>query len=191
VPIVVLVAAIVMETLSFRTALREASRVKGDASYVEFVRRAKEPELPVILLEDFAALCGLAFALLGVGLALLTDNLWFDAVGTALIGVLLVLVAVVLAMETQSLLIGESASAAAEHRIVDALTGIDGIERVVHLKTMHLGPDELLVAAKIAVPAADTAAEVAEAINHAEASIRAAEPIARVIYLEPEIATRR
>jgi cation diffusion facilitator family transporter len=188
VPIVVLVAAIVMEGLSFRTALREAAHVKRDASYVEFVRRAKEPELPVILLEDLAALCGLAFALLGVGLSLLTDNLWFDAVGTALIGLLLVAVAVVLAMETQSLLIGESATAAAERRIVDALTGIDGIERVVHLKTMHLGPDELLVAAKIAVPAADTAAAVAEAIDHAEASIRAAEPIARMIYLEPDIA---
>jgi cation diffusion facilitator family transporter len=188
VPIVVLIAAIVMEGFSFRTALREAAHVKGDASYVEFVRRAKEPELPVILLEDLAALCGLAFALLGVGLSLLTDNLWFDAVGTALIGLLLVAVAVVLAMETQSLLIGESATAAAERRIVDALTGIDGIERVVHLKTMHLGPDELLVAAKIAVPAANTAAEVAEAIDHAEASIRAAEPIARMIYLEPDIA---
>jgi cation diffusion facilitator family transporter len=187
VPIAVLVAAIVMEGFSFRTALREADRVRGEASYVAFVRRAKEPELPVILLEDFAALCGLVFALLGVGLSLLASNLWFDVIGTGLIGVLLVAVAVILAIETKSLLIGESASAAAERRIVAALAGTSGIERIVHLKTMHLGPDELLVAAKIAVPAADSAADVAAAIDAAETSIRSAEPIARVIYLEPEI----
>jgi cation diffusion facilitator family transporter len=188
VPIVVLVAAIVMEGLSFRTAIRETSRLKGDASYVEFVRHAKEAELPVILLEDFAALCGLAFALLGVGLSLITQNLWFDVVGTALIGLLLVAVAAVLAVETKSLLIGESASAAAERRIVAAISGVVGIDRVIHLKTMHLGPDELLVAAKIAVPAADSARDVAAAIDAAETAVRETEPIARVIYLEPDIA---
>ncbi len=187
VPIVVLVAAIVMEGFSFRTAIRETGHVKGDATYVEFVRRAKEPELPVILLEDLAALCGLVFALLGVGLALMTDNLWFDVTGTALIGLLLVSVAVVLGIETKSLLLGEAASSASEARIVAALEGADGIERVVHLKTMHLGPDELLVAAKVTVPATHTAVEVARSIDAAEASIRDAEPIARVIYLEPDI----
>ena len=187
VPIVVLLAAIVMESFSLRTAMRETAQVKGDATYLEFVRRAKQPELPVVLLEDVAALCGLAFALLGVGLSLLTDNLWFDVIGTALIGLLLVVVAIVLGIETKSLLLGESASVDAEQRITSALRGVDGIESVVHLKTMHLGPDELLVAAKIAVPAADTAAEVADAINAAEASIRGAEPTARVIYLEPDI----
>jgi cation diffusion facilitator family transporter len=187
VPIVVLVAAIVMEAFSFRTAIRETARVKGEASYVEFVRRAKEPELPVILLEDFAALCGLMFALFGVGLALLADNLWFDVIGTALIGLLLVAVAVILGIETKSLLIGESASAAAEQRIVSALEGTEGIGGIIHLKTMHLGPAELLVAAKIGVSAAESAAEVAEAIDAAEAAIRTAEPSARVIYLEPGI----
>ena len=187
VPIVVLLAAIVMESFSLRTAMRETDQVRGDATYLEFVRRAKQPELPVVLLEDVAALCGLAFALLGVGLALLTNNLWFDVIGTALIGLLLVVVAIVLGIETKSLLLGESASVDAEQRIASALEGVAGIESVVHLKTMHLGPDELLVAAKIAVPAADTAAEVADAINDAEASIRSAEPTARVIYLEPEI----
>jgi cation diffusion facilitator family transporter len=187
VPLVVLVAAIVMESLSFRTAIRETALIKGDASYVEFVRRAKQPELPVILLEDFAALCGLAFALLGVGLALLTDNLYFDVAGTALIGLLLVTVAVVLAIETKSLLIGESATPVAEQRIVAGIEGTDGIDRIVHLKTMHLGPDELLVAAKIAVPAASTAADIATAIDRAESAVRTAEPTARVVYLEPDI----
>jgi cation diffusion facilitator family transporter len=187
VPIIVLLAAILMESLSLRTALREARLVRGDASYVEFIRRAKQPELPVILLEDFAALCGLVFALLGVGLALLTDNLWFDVVGTALIGLLLVGVAVVLALETKSLLIGESAGTATEQQISDAIVATPGIDRIVHLKTLHLGPDELLVAAKIAVPTAASAPDVAEAIDAAEAAIRAAQPIARVIYLEPDI----
>jgi cation diffusion facilitator family transporter len=186
-PIVVLVAAIVMESLSFRTAIGEASAVKGDATYVDFVRHAKQPELPVILLEDLAALCGLAFALVGVSLALVTDNLWFDVVGTGLIGLLLVAVAVVLAIETKSLLLGESASAAAEQRIVSGLEGTDGIDRIVHLKTLHLGPDELLVAAKIGVPASASATDIAGAIDAAETAVRTAEPTARVIYLEPDI----
>ena len=187
VPLVVLVAAMVMESLSFRTAIREPTTIRGDASYVEFIRRAKQPELPVILLEDFAALIGLVFALLGVGLSLLTQNLWFDVIGTALIGLLLVAVAVVLAIETKSLLLGESASVVAEQRIVAELTATEGIDSIVHLKTMHLGPDELLVAAKIAVPPSDSAADVAAHIDAAEAAIRAAEPTARVIYLEPDI----
>jgi cation diffusion facilitator family transporter len=187
VPIVVLLAAIVMESLSFRTAIRETAQVRGDASYVEFIRRAKQPELPVILLEDFAALVGLLFALLGVGLSLLTQNLWFDVAGTALIGLLLVAVAIVLAIETKSLLLGESASAAAERRISDAIGRTEGIDRIIHLKTMHLGPDELLVAAKIAVPSVASATEVTATINRAESAIRSAEPIARLIYLEPDL----
>ena len=187
VPIVVLLIAIVMEGLSFRTALRETGRIKGEATYLQFVGRAKQPELPVILLEDFAALCGLGFALLGVGLSLITQNLWFDVAGTGLIGLLLVGVAVVLGIETKSLLIGEAASDSVVRRISAALVDTDGIDRVIHLKTMHLGPDELLVAAKIAVGSADTAAQVAEAIDAAESAVRAAEPIARVIYLEPDI----
>ena len=187
VPIVVLLAAIVMESLSFRTAIREADLVRGDASYVDFVRHAKQPELPVILLEDFAALFGLVFALFGVGLALLTHNLWFDVIGTGLIGLLLVVVAVILAVETKSLLLGESASDVAEQRIVAGIESADGIDRLVHLKTMHLGPDELLVAAKIAVPHSATATDIADSINAAEAAVRAAEPTAQVIYLEPDI----
>ncbi|MGI8524253.1 MAG: cation diffusion facilitator family transporter [Nocardioides sp.] len=187
VPIVVLLASIVMEGFSFRTALRETAAIKGDASYVEFVRRSRTPELPVILLEDFAALCGLVFALLGIGLALITDNLYFDVAGTALIGLLLVVVAVILAVEMKSLLIGESATAPAEGRISAALEAADGVERIVHLKTLHLGPDELLVAAKIAVPRSADAAGIAATIDAAERATRAAEPTARVIYLEPDI----
>jgi len=187
VPILVLLVAIVMESLSFRTAVREANRDRGEASMVEYVRRAKAPELPVILLEDFAALTGLAFALLGVGLTLITRNPVFDVAGTALIGLLLVSVAVVLALETKSLLLGEAANPAAQQRIRDAITSAPGIESVIHMRTLHLGPDELLVAAKVAVTAGDTAQDVARAIDAAEAATRAAEPAARVIYLEPDI----
>ena len=187
VPVVVLVVAIVLESLSFRTAILEARKTKGSASFVEFVRRAKQPELPVILLEDFAALLGLAFAFLGVSLMLITGNQYFDAAGTALIGLLLVAVAVVLAIETKSLLLGEAASDEAQARIRAALEGSDGLDRIIHMKTLHLGPEELLVAAKIAVAPTDSAGDVAAAIDRAEAAVRSAEATARVIYLEPDI----
>ncbi len=190
VPLVVLGAAIVMEGFSFRTAIREADKVRGESSWVEFVRRAKSPELPVILLEDFAALLGLLFALLGVGLTLVTENPVFDVIGTALIGLLLVTVAVVLALETKSLLLGEAATPEAQRRIRAALEGTDLIDGLIHMKTLHLGPDELLVAAKIAVTPTDSAADVAAAIDAAEAAVREVEPLARVIYLEPDLRRR-
>jgi cation diffusion facilitator family transporter len=187
VPLVVLVVAIGMESFSFRTAIREGNKVRGSATWVQYVRRAKAPELPVILLEDFAALTGLTFAMLGVGLSLITKEPMFDVIGTALIGLLLVAVAVVLALETKSLLLGEAAAPEAQVRIREAITSSNGIDGVIHMKTLHLGPDELLVAVKVAVTASDSAADVARAIDAAEAAIRAAEPIARVIYLEPDI----
>jgi cation diffusion facilitator family transporter len=187
VPLLVLGVAIGMESFSFRTAIHEANQVRGDATWVQFVRRAKAPELPVILLEDFAALTGLCFALFGVGLTLITKEPIFDVIGTGLIGLLLVTVAVILAIETKSLLLGEAASVDAQGRIRAAIEGSEGIDSVIHMKTMHLGPDELLVAVKIAVPGSESAAEVAAAIDGAEAAIRAVEPTARVIDLEPDI----
>jgi cation diffusion facilitator family transporter len=187
VPLLVLGVAIVMEGLSFRTAIREADKDRGGASWPQFIRRAKAPELPVILLEDLAALTGLVFALLGVGLTLITKEPIFDVIGTALIGFLLVSVAVVLAIETKSLLLGEAATPEAQTRIRTAIESSEGIESVIHMKTLHLGPDELLVAAKIAVAATDSAADVARAIDAAEVAVRKTEPAARVIYLEPDL----
>jgi cation diffusion facilitator family transporter len=187
VPLLVLGVAIAMESFSFRTAIREGNKVRGSATWVQFVRRAKAPELPVILLEDFAALTGLLFALLGVGLTLITKEPIFDVIGTGLIGLLLVAVAVVLAIETKSLLLGEAASADAQRRIRDAIEASDGIDGVIHMKTMHLGPEELLVAVKVAVTGTDSAAQVASAIDAAEVAILDAEPTARVIYLEPDL----
>ncbi|MGN6574393.1 MAG: cation diffusion facilitator family transporter [Nocardioides sp.] len=186
-PIVVLVAAIVMEGLSFRTAIHETDKIKGNISFAQFIRRAKSPELPVILLEDFAALLGLMFALAGVGLSLATGNQYWDVVGTGLIGVLLVAVAIVLALETKSLLLGESATPEAQRRIRSALQGTDGVERVIHMKTSHLGPEELLVAAKIGVPRGVSSEQVAATIDAAERAVRQVAPVAQLIYLEPDI----
>jgi cation diffusion facilitator family transporter len=186
VPIVVLLAAIGMEGFSFRTAVQESNQVRAGRSWVDFIRSAKAPELPVVLLEDLGALIGLVFALAGVSLTLVTDNGRWDAAGTAMIGVLLVLIAAVLAVEMKSLLVGEGATTSVRQAIEAALPG-EGVESVIHMKTLHLGPEELLVAAKIAVPAAASAADVAAAIDAAERRVRAAAPIARVIYLEPDL----
>jgi cation diffusion facilitator family transporter len=188
VPVVVLLAAIGMEGFSFRTAIVESNHVRSDdESWVQFIRHAKAPELPVVLLEDFGALIGLFLALLGVSLTLLTDNGVWDGLGTVCIGLLLVVIAVVLALETKSLVLGEGAAPAVVRRIEAALLADGSVTKVIHMRTLHLGPDELLVAAKIAVNHDDTAAEVARAIDAAEVRVREAEPIARVIYLEPDL----
>nr|WP_134008902.1 cation diffusion facilitator family transporter [Streptomyces sp. 846.5] len=186
-PVGVLLFSIVAEGFSFRTAVKESGELRGSQSWVQFIRRAKAPELPIVLLEDFGALIGLVLALFGVGLSLATgDGVW-DGVGTLCIGTLLVCIAVVLGIETKSLLLGEGAGAADNASIRAALVDGDVVTGVIHMRTLYLGPEELLVAAKIAVQHDDTAAEVARAIDAAEARIRAAVPIARVIYLEPDI----
>jgi cation diffusion facilitator family transporter len=187
VPIVILMAAIIAESFSFRTAIRESNKTRGKQRWSKYIRAAKAPELPVILLEDFAALVGLMFALFGVGMTLLTHNGIFDVIGTAMIGLLLVAVAITLAVETKSLLLGEAASPEAVGRIEQALTSTPGIERIIHMKTLHLGPEEVLVAAKIAVVPCDTALEVTETIDRAESNIREAEPMVTALYLEPDI----
>ncbi|MCS0637932.1 cation diffusion facilitator family transporter [Streptomyces sp. LP05-1] len=186
-PVGVLVFAIVAEGFSFRTAIKESNPQRGNLSWKEFIRRAKAPELPVVLLEDLGALVGLVLALGGVGLALLTGNGVWDGVGTLCIGVLLIAIALVLAAETKSLLLGESAGLEDVRKIERAVVDGETVTRVIHMRTLHLGPEELLVAAKIAVEHDDTAGQVAAAINAAEERIRAAVPIARVIYLEPDI----
>jgi cation diffusion facilitator family transporter len=187
VPVLVLVIAIGLEGFSFRTAIQESNHTRGKTSWVAFVRRAKAPELPVVLLEDAGALLGLVFALFGVVLTLLTHNGVWDGIGTAAIGLLLVAIAAILAIETKSLLLGEGANPEEVTKIERAVLDGPGIERIIHMKTMHLGPEELLVAVKIAVPRTESAEEVARHINETEARIRAAVPIARVIYIEPDI----
>jgi cation diffusion facilitator family transporter len=186
-PVGVLIFALLAEGSSFRTAIKESNHTRGDLSWAEFIRRAKAPELPVVLLEDFGALIGLVLALAGVGISLATDDGVWDGIGTLCIGTLLICIALVLAAETKSLLIGEGANPESAARIRAAMVDGDTVTDVIHMRTLHLGPEELLVAAKVAVRHDDTATEVARAIDAAEARIRAAEPYARVIYLEPDI----
>lgn len=186
-PVGVLIFAIIVEWFSFRTAINESNQVRGSLSWGQFIRRAKAPELPVVLLEDLGALVGLFLALGGVSMALATGNGVWDGVGTMCIGVLLVVIAIVLALETKSLLLGESADPDEREKIQAALVDGETVTEIIHMRTLHLGPDELLVAAKVAVQHDNTAMEIAEAINAAESRVREAVPIARVIYLEPDI----
>lgn len=187
VPVVVLLVAVALESFAMRTAVKESNAVRGKATWVQFVRRAKSPELPVILLEDAGALLGLVFALAGVSLTLVTGNGVWDGLGTAAIGLLLVAIAVVLAVEMKSLLIGESATDEHVREIERAIVSVEDIDRLIHMKTQHIGPEELLVAAKVAVDAQDDASRVTRAIDQAEARIREAVPIARMIYIEPDL----
>jgi cation diffusion facilitator family transporter len=187
VPLAILVVAIVLESFSLRTAVRESNHTRGKQSWISFVRHAKAPELPVVLLEDCAALLGLVFAFTGVGLTVLTGNGAWDAIGTLAIGVLLVLVAIILGIETKSLLVGEGANPADAEKIREAINAHPDVEALIHIKTLYLGPDELLVAAKLAFGKSKKLSDVAASIDAVEAAIREAVPIARVIYLEPDV----
>ena len=186
-PILVLVVSICLEGYSLRTGVKESNKVRGSQSWLQFIRRAKAPELPVVLLEDVAALTGLVFALLGVGLSVITGNTVFDAIGTIMIGTLLVVVAIVLGVETKSLLVGEGATPGDVAAIRAAIEAGSDVERIIHMKTLYLGPDEILVAAKLAFPSAETVGELAAGIDATEKRIRDAVPAARVVYLEPDV----
>ena len=187
VAIVILVVAIALESFSLRTAVKAAIPTRGDRSWWLFVRQSKNAELNVVLLEDTAALIGLVLALAGVGLAGATDHSYWDAFGTLAIAGLLAAIAIIMAIETKSLLIGEAASPAERNAIVKAIEGTDGLAGVLHLRTEHRGPEEILVAAKVAVPP-DTHTDVlARAIDEAERRIRSAVPGARYIFIEPDL----
>lgn len=187
VPVIVLVVALILEGFSLATAVKESLPFKGNQTWFQFIRRAKSPELPVVLLEDAAAELGLLFALAGVGLSVITGNPMWDAIATLAIGGLLVLVAIILGLEMSSLLIGEGASSAELSKIREALDSAEGVEKVIHLKTLYLGPDELMLAAKIGVKKNASGLEIAKTIDSAEAAVRQEVPITRVIYLEPDI----
>ena len=187
VAIAILVVAIGLESYSFRTAIVESRPLKGSSGWWRFIRTSRNPELPVVLLEDAGALIGLIFALTGVGLTVLTGNAVWDGIGTIGIGALLGVIAVILMVEMHSLLIGEGATPEQQRAIWEALEGTSHVDRVIHLRTQYLGPDEMLVGAKIALPPDCELATVAQVIDEAEARIREAVPAARVIYLEPDL----
>ncbi len=184
---VILTVAVVLESLSLRTAVRAARPERGAMSWTTYIRRSKSPELPVVLLEDLGALFGLLLALAGLTLTVVTGEPRFDGAATLAIGVLLVVIAVILVVEMKSLLIGEAASPEQQRMIQAGIEGTPQVRALIHMRTLHLGPDELLVAAKIELVAGLTSREVAKAIDAAEARVREAVPIARAIYLEPDI----
>ena len=186
VAVIILTLGIVLESYSFRTAIVESAKVKGDASWWGFIRQAKTPELPVVLLEDAGALVGLSLALAGVGLAMITGDPVWDATGTIAIGLLLAVIATILIIETKSLLIGEGANPAVLQAIMAELEQ-GQVQRVIHIRTQYLGPEEMLVAAKIALAPSLSVGDTARAIDDAEARIRAAVPEVRLIYLEPDL----
>ncbi|MGQ0832006.1 MAG: cation diffusion facilitator family transporter [Microthrixaceae bacterium] len=187
VAVAILSVAVVLEALSFRTAVHEANAIRGTAGWWQFIRRSKHPELPVVVLEDLGALVGLLLALAAVVTTLVTDDPVWDGVGTVSIGVLLTAIAVILAVEMKSLLIGESATAATEGAIRGAIESEPDVQKVIHLRTQHLGPDELLVGAKVSFDADLSVAQLADAVDRVEARVRDAVPSARILYVEPDL----
>jgi len=184
----ILAVAILLELLSFRTAIVETHKVKSrETGWWTFIRRSKQPELPVVLLEDLGALIGLVIALSAIGVSIVTDNGIYDGIGTATIGVLLVVIAAILAVEMKGLLIGESATEADQQAIAAAIEVEPSVQRLIHLRTEHIGPDELLVGAKIELIDGLDVNEVVEIVNNVETAVRRSVPAARVMYLEPDI----
>jgi cation diffusion facilitator family transporter len=184
---VILGVAVVLEGLSLRTAIKESSEARGSMPWLRFLRRSKSPELPVVLLEDTGAECGLAIALIAITLSEVTGNARWDGVGTVLIGALLGVIAIFLAVEMKGLLIGESADEEVEQRIGAAIGDDDEVRDLIHLRTQHLGPEEVLVAAKVEFDHGLSGAALGAAVDRVEAAIRAAVPIVGLIYIEPDV----
>ncbi len=183
----ILLFAIVLETYSFRTAIVEANKIRGDATWWQFIRRSKNPELPVVLLEDFGAEVGLLIALAAVSATLAFDDPVYDGIGTLSIGILLTGIAIVLAVEMKSLLLGETASPDVQVAIRSAIDDEPAVNRLIHLRTQHLGPDELLIGAKVSFVDGLSVGELAQAVNRVEANVRRHVPEARVMYIEPDV----
>jgi cation diffusion facilitator family transporter len=183
----VLVFAIIAEGLSFRTAIVESNKVRGEKSWWEFVRRSRSPELPVVLLEDLGAMVGLLLALAGVGLTAITGDALWDGLGTLSIGILLVIISITLTIEMKSLLIGEAATEDDIRAITEAVEGVPSVNRVIDLRTQHIGPEELLVAGKLEFDRALTNPQLSDAIDEVENALRRAVPLAMQIYLEPDL----
>jgi cation diffusion facilitator family transporter len=183
----VLTIAIILESFSLRTAVQETNKVRGKRSFAKFVRDARQPELPVILLEDFGALLGLVFAMFGVSFAVITGDGRWDGMGAMAIGTLLIIIAIILIREMSAMLIGEGALPEEYDAVKAALESAPLVERVIHLRTLHVGPDALLVGAKIAIKHQDSARQIAQGIDEAERLLRLAVPSAQYVFLEPDL----
>ncbi len=183
----ILSIAIILELFSLRTAVIESRKVKGDMTWWQFIRKSKVPELPVVLLEDIGALIGLVLALVGIGLAMITNNPAYDAMGSLAIGILLGIIAIILGIEMRSLLLGESASEKTIQKLENTINQHPDVCRLIHMRTEHIGPEELLVAVKVELSGELDTEGVARAINSLEESMRNQVKIKLTIYIEPDI----
>ena len=179
--------AICLEAWSFRTAVVEARPLKGDLSWWQFIRRSRTPELPVVLLEDFGAQTGLVIAFVAITISKVFDAPVWDGIGTLSIGLLLGVIAIILVIEMRSLLIGEGARPRDMAKIVAAIENGSHVDHLIHIRTQHLGPNELLVGAKVAFDPGLSVAELASAVDEVEAAVRAEVPYARPLYIEPDL----
>jgi cation diffusion facilitator family transporter len=186
VAIAVLVVSVALEGWSWIAATRHVNELRGEQGLVGFIEDSKSTEIIVIWMEDTGALIGLAFALIGVGLALATGNPMWDVYSTFAIGVLLVVIAFFVARETKSLLIGEAATKESQDLIKKLVSETEGIESLMSMRSMQLGEDEFLVALKIQWRAGLPVEVVSRHTNDLESRIRAAVPRARYIFVEPD-----
>jgi cation diffusion facilitator family transporter len=181
----VLAFAIVVEGYSFRIAVRESRPLKGRLSWWQFIRRSRTPELPVVLLEDLGAQVGLIIAFIAVSISHWANAPVWDGIGTLAIGILLFVIAVILIVEMRSLLLGEGADPRDMARLRESIVAAPHVQRVLHVKTQHFGPEELLVAARIDFSDELSTEELAAAIEDVERLIRETVPYAHPIYIEP------
>ena len=183
---IVLGLAILFEGVAFIYALKEFKQVKGQLTYFEAVKQGKDPSMFVVLFEDGAALLGLFVALIGVLLAELTGIAVFDGIASIIIGVILAVTAILLAIETKGLLIGESADPKIVKAIKDMVDQIDPIERTNEVLTMHMGPNYILVNVSADFSSEASSDEVEGSIAELDKRIKKRFPDVRRIFVEAE-----
>ncbi len=184
--LIVLGVSVLMEGYSCSVALREFRRDDAAKPFARALFEGKDPTIPLVLLEDISALVGLTIALAAVGLSALTGNGIWDALGSVIIGLLLMVVAVLIARDTHSLLIGERATPEMERAAQRITEGTAGVLQVTQLLTMHLGPDFIVLAMKVAFAPDLSVGRLEEVINEVERRIRGAEPQMKKIFVEPD-----
>ena len=183
--LVVLGVAIVLEAGSLSAALREINRLRGARPLRQWLRHTRSAELVVVLGEDVAALVGLVLAFGFVGLTLVTGNLAFDALGSIIIGIVLVLVSLFIARRIRGLLVGRSAEPELQALINRIIAADPAIERLLNTITIQVGP-KVMLAAKIAMRPGLRIEEAVERINELERRLKAEVPEIGWCFVEPD-----
>lgn len=179
--------SLVIEGWATISNITEMNRRRGELPFFQYLRESKDSDLVVVFGENSAAVLGLALALVALGLASVTGDPRWDAIGTLAIGVVLIGVAVFLAIEVKSLLVGEAADPAIT-RAVEALAVEDPkVTRVLRLITVQQGPGEVLVAMKLGFLSGMTFEEVSATINGFETRLRARCPEVKWSFVEPDV----